>query len=50
MIFSKQDRKDYAAFLTEEIKKTALQTETIFTNFYVGNLNRDLYDIKKTLN
>lgn len=50
MKFTKEDKKDYINYLTNEIKKTTEKTETIFTNHYIYNLYKDMNDIKNNLN
>ena len=50
MTFSKEDKKEYAEFLEAQIKKERSKEETIFTNFNIDNLYKDLNNIKKQLN
>lgn len=49
MKFTKEDKLDYINYLSNEIKKTSEQSETIFTNHYIANLREDLSNIKNNL-
>lgn len=49
MKFTKKDKEDYISYLANEIRKTHLEEETIFTNHYITNLREDLSNIKNNL-
>lgn len=49
MKFNLEDKLDYINYLSNEIKKTHLEKETIFTNHYITNLREDLSNIKNNL-
>jgi hypothetical protein len=50
MKFTREDKKDYISYLSNEIRNTSEETETIFTNHYIHNLYKDLTDMKLNLN
>jgi hypothetical protein len=50
MKFTKDDKLAYMNYLSNEIRNTSEETETIFTNHYIHNLYKDLTDMKLNLN
>jgi hypothetical protein len=50
MKFSKQDQKDYAAYLKSELTVEQAKTESIFTNHNIFNITKDLNNMNLTIN
>lgn len=46
MKFNKQDKEDYMSYLRDEIAKIKELKETIFTNYYLHNLQNELTNFK----
>lgn len=50
MNYTKQDKRDYASWLTIQLQNEAKKPETVFTNYNSHNLFKDLTDVNKTIN
>ena len=49
MKFNLEDKLDYINYLSNEIRETQKKLETVFTNYYLTNLQQDLKNIKNNL-
>lgn len=50
MNFSKQDKLDYISYLRNQLNNEERKPESLFTNYNIFNISKDLINMQKTIN